>query len=448
MKDLYTFDYNVASALETYHQVREMYAKIFDELKIPYLVADADSGNMGGSLSHEFHFPAGKGEDNVISCDSCNYVANEELAESAIRDVGSDGTNIIFPTNGNTEPLGGAIPALQPQVWRGISRDRHTLINVWYANGSHPSSGMSEVNLHAVKAAVPEFDTSVEDPLSLLRQDRSTSTTQAKSLRVVNLVDYRIPSLSRIDIESRNPQLAFWPKEFNGQSAEIKVETVSQDPLTGRPLNLLQIKDGDPCARCATGTLRVRKAIELGHTFYLGTRYSAPLNAMVTVPVHLLKEGDLPPTAISEQGDLSLARQVPMQMGCYGIGVSRMIAAVAETLVDEKGLNWPRVMAPFEVVVVPGKGLDDAASEVYDLLSSVPRLPDGQHLDVVLDDRAESFPWKMRDADLVGYPVIIVAGRRWKSERVCEVQCRRLHVREELPLDQLPSFVESLLNRL
>src|ERR1700722_20097214 len=104
MKDLYTFDYNVASALETYHQVREMYAKIFDELKIPYLVADADSGNMGGSLSHEFHFPAGKGEDNVISCDSCNYVANEELAESAIRDVGSDGTNIIFPTNGITEP--------------------------------------------------------------------------------------------------------------------------------------------------------------------------------------------------------------------------------------------------------------------------------------------------------------------------------------------------------
>lgn len=125
-----------------------------------------------------------------------------------------------------------------------------------------------------------------------------------------------------------------------------------------------------------------------------------------------------------------------------------MIAAVADTLADIKGLNWPRVMAPFEVVVVPGKGLDDAASEVYDVLSSVTGAGAGQRLDVVLDDRAETFPWKMRDADLVGYPVIVVAGRRWKAERICEVQCRRLQVREELPLDQVAGFVESLLGKL
>jgi prolyl-tRNA synthetase len=442
MKDLYTFDYSVPSALETYHQVREAYAKLFNELKIPYLVADADSGDMGGNLSHEFHFPTLQGEDNVISCTSCNYVANEELAESAIRpEVRPDGTSVTS-SNDSTEPLG---KATQPQVWRGISRDRHTLINVWYSGGSHPADH-PEVNLHAVKAAVPQFDASVEDPLPFWAHS-STPGTQPKSLKLVNLVDCRLPALSRKDIESQDARLAFWPKGFTGQSPEISIETISQDPLTRQPLDLLRIQDGDPCARCATGTLRVQKAIEMGHTFYLGTRYSEPLNATVTVPGHLLQDGP-DPSAIAERGDSSLDQKVPMQMGCYGIGISRMIAAVADTLADIKGLNWPRVMAPFEVVVVPGKGLDDAASEVYDVLSSVTGAGAGQRLDVVLDDRAETFPWKMRDADLVGYPVIVVAGRRWKAERICEVQCRRLQVREELPLDQVAGFVESLLGKL
>lgn len=439
MKDLYTFDYSIPSALKTYHEVREAYANLFDELKIPYLVAEADSGDMGGNLSHEFHFPTLQGEDNVISCSSCNYVANEELAESAIRpEIRLDGTRV----NDSTELLG---KATQPRVWRGISRDRQTLINVWYSGESHLANN-PEVNLHAVKAVVPEFDPSVEDPLPFWAHS-STAGTRPKSLKLVNLVDCRLPAHSRMGIESQDPGLAFWPKGFTGQSPEISIETLSQDPLTGQALDLLRIQDGDSCARCATGTLKVQKAIEMGHTFYLGTRYSEPLNATVTVPGRLLQDGP-DPSAVAERGDSSLDQKVPMQMGCYGIGISRMIAAVADTLADAKGLNWPRVMAPFEVVVVPGKGLDHAASEVYDALSSVPGAGVGQHLDVVLDDRTETFPWKMNDADLVGYPVIVVVGRRWKAERVCEVQCRRLQVREELPLDQVPEFVESLLGKL
>lgn len=447
MKDLYTFDYSIASALETYHQVRAVYRKFFDELKMPYVVADADSGDMGGNLSHEFHFPTPNGEDNIISCSSCSYAANEELAEGAIRPgVDSDGASTTSVTDESSKSLNKATSVLQPQVWRGISRDRLTLINVWFLASSHLSDH-PDISLHAVKSALPELDTSVEDPIPFWAKS-STDPTLSKSLRLVNLVDCRLPRHLRVDIESQNPRLTFWPKHLSNQLPSIKMEALSQDPVTRRPLNLLRIQDGDPCARCATGTLRVQKAIEMGHTFYLGTRYSEPLNAAVTVPRHLLKDGDLDPATTAERGDTSLNQKVPMQMGCYGIGISRMIAAVADNLADEKGLNWPRVMAPFEAVVVPAKGLDDAASEVYDVLSSCTTRPHGPRLDVVLDDRAESFPWKMRDADLVGYPVIIIAGRRWKDERMCEIQCRRLNIREERPLDQLPAFVESLLNKL
>ena len=446
MKDLYTFDYSIPSALETYHQVREVYTKIFDELRLPYLVADADSGDMGGNLSHEFHFPTPNGEDNIISCTNCSYVANEELAESAIQpDIESGVARATSSTDISTKLPSEDISALQPQIWRGISRDRQTLINVWYPASSSPSDH-PEINLHAVKSAVPEFDASVEDPLPFWAES-TAATTPSKSLRLVNLVDCRLPRLLREGIGSQSPQVAFWPEQLNGQPPAVSMETLSQDPSTSQPLNLLRIRDGDSCRRCATGTLRVQKAIEMGHTFYLGTRYSDPLNATVAVPGHLLRDGDLNHTTVAQRPDPSEEQQVPMQMGCYGIGVSRMVAAVADTLADEKGLNWPRVMAPFEAVVVPAKGLDEAASDVYDVLSS-PAIPHGPRLDVVLDDRAESFPWKMRDADLVGYPVIIVAGRRWKDERICEVQCRRLNVREELPLDQIPAFVESLLSKL
>jgi prolyl-tRNA synthetase len=103
------------------------------------------------------------------------------------------------------------------------------------------------------------------------------------------------------------------------------------------------------------------------------------------------------------------------------------------------------VIAPYEIVVVPGKGLEEAAVQVYDTICHISRRP---QRDVILDDRAETFPWKMQDADLVGYPIIIVLGRKWNSEGACEVQCRRLKVREDVPLNKVPAFVDKLLAQL
>lgn len=430
MKDLYTFDYNTSRALATYDEVRKVYAGLFDELKVPYLVAQADSGDMGGSLSHEFHFPTIQGEDHIVSCtssglaSSCGYVANEELAESAIDNVLDSGSGL--------------------EVWRGISRDRRTLINAWYPSltPDRKSQAVPEINMHAVKNIIPELDGSIDNPSKLWPHP----AIKSNSRRLLNLVDGRLPDSVRMKIESSHPEIPYWPNAE--QVPEMAMETIYKDLATQQPLNLLRIQDGDPCPnKNCSGSLKVEKAIELGHTFHLGTRYSDPLKATVTVPTELLGD-DNPDSDTSASTPVSNSTQeVPMQMGCHGIGVSRIIGAVADTLSDDRGLNWPRVIAPYEVVVLASKGdLEDVAEEVYDTLSG----PSVSHRerDVILDDRSQSFAWKMRDADLVGYPIIVVVGRSWEKKGMCEVQCRRLDTREEVPLELVPEFVDELLDEL
>lgn len=443
MKDLYTFDHNSDLALITYDEVREAYAQLFDELKIPYLIADADSGNMGGNLSHEFHFPTSKGEDHIISCDNCKYVANEELAETRI-----PGGNDTLPHQ-NQE----LVRPEHIKVWHGISQDKSTLINVWYS--SAPNTKVSsretpEVNIHAIKKQAPELDTAVDIGSSDFTNLESAGQFQILNLpsprQIKNLVDHRIAPVIQSSIDSDSLHDLQWPRALGIRPIDTVSVTVYQDTTTGNQLDLLRIRPGDHCPRCHNGVVDVQKAIELGHTFHLGTRYSEPLQAQVALPLGSADEMHVQ-NHESGHGQIS-NHQGYMHMGCHGIGVSRMIGAVADTLADEKGLNWPRVMAPFEVVVIGSKGNNNAALEVYDVLNSRPESSCSLPLDLILDDREASFPWKMQDADLVGYPVIVVVGRGWKAERTCEVQCRRLKIRQEVPIGELSGFVNSLLAQL
>lgn len=379
MKDLYTFDSTVEAGLETYKSVRQAYKNLFDELKLPYLVADADSGNMGGKLSHEYHFVSPKGEDNVWSCNSCEYVVNEELVEKK--------TATTSPSDSS------------PLQFTGISVDRKTAIEISVprpaslAPDATPSWDQisSFTNPHALKKAVPdsiELDTGIEASTlhSLLAKTTSTISITDRSL---------MPSPS---------------------------------PTA---LDLTITKEGDACPRCDNGKLGVQKAIEVGHTFHLGTRYSEPLNAYVSVP--------------SESKDTKWA---PMQMGCHGIGVSRLIAAIASLLSDSKGLQWPRVVAPFEVAILSTPQTNAAeAVEVYDTIAGEANRRDG--VDAVLDDRPiKSLGWKLKDADLIGYPVVVVMGRGWKERAEVEVQCRRLGVKRDVALSELKAEVEGLLEQL
>ncbi|KAI1807334.1 prolyl-tRNA synthetase [Daldinia bambusicola] len=416
MKDLYTFDYSVQSALSTYEQVRAAYSRLFDELKLPYLVAEASSGDIGGDLSHEYHLPTSIGEDNVINCNSCDYVANEELASTRL-----DPSDIPPAESGDVLTAG---------VWRGVSKDRSTLINVWY-----PASYSDEdINTYAIKSVLPELDSSLIDSTPFWS---ATPSESRNGLRLVNIVDCRLGSPFTVALEL-NPD----PKFLLPEGADLDLSIVTTDYITtsanGEPLNVLRIRDGDSCPRCESGKLKVQKAIELGHTFHLGTRYSEPLEAHVQVPKHLI-EGD---SSTAKPGSMVT---VPMQMGCHGIGVSRIIGAVADHLADSKGLNWPRAIAPFEVVVIPGRGLDQDSVIVSEYLANSQA---SRPLDLLLDDRPESLPWKMRDADLIGYPVVVILGKGWSTDRLCEVQCRRLSSVSHVVLEELPMYINQLLTQL
>jgi prolyl-tRNA synthetase len=383
MKDLYTFDHSTEAALKTYEEVRRAYNNLFNELRLPYLVADADSGNMGGKLSHEYHFVSPKGEDNVWSCNLCDYVANEELVEKSGQAIAS----------GNDSWL----------AFTGITVDKKTTINVWIPRPSkigkdqeiHADQGHEFVNFHAVKKALPEdieLDTGIE-----------FSSLPSLLQNTTNTIDIFDPSLT-----------------FDQHDASLS------NPLSSK-LHLTTIETGDPCPRCSNGKLDFQKAIEVGHTFHLGTRYSKPLNAVVALP------------------DQNLSS--PIQMGCHGIGVSRIIGAVASLLSDTKGLNWPRAIAPYEAIILTSPQTSEVdVTEVYDTLYGETRNGD---VDLVLDDRiGKSIGWKLKDADLIGYPVVVVLGRGWKDRKEIEVQCRRLGFKKDVGLGDLRQEVLRLLDQL
>ncbi|KAI0106235.1 class II aaRS and biotin synthetase [Nemania sp. FL0031] len=422
MKDLYTFDHSLQSALKTYEEARAAYSKLFDELKLPYLVAEASSGDIGGDLSHEYHLPLQMGEDNVISCTDCNYVANEELA-----------TARLIPHQSES-------PAdnVAARIWRGISKDRKTLVNVWY-----PAPFVdADINPYALKSILPGLDSSLENALPLWESTLSSSSSSTGNQRpqLLSIIDSRLG-------EKFVNGLINEPNQFPILSDESLVELSQLDhqyvtSTNGEPVNTIRIRDGDHCPRCTSGKLKIQKAIELGHTFHLGTKYSEALDARVQVPSNLIDDNQ------ADHTNSNSMTRVPMQMGCHGIGVSRIIGAVAEHLADNRGLNWPRAIAPFEVVVIPGKNTEeeDINTVTNSLTRSSPNLPP---IDLVLDDRVgASLSWKMNDADLIGYPVIVVIGRQWKTERLCEVQCRRLGSPQSVPLDELRGHVDSLLAQL
>lgn len=438
MKDLYTFDNTVEDAMKTYDVVRSAYTRIFDELKLPYLIAEADSGNMGGNLSHEFVLPSPQGEDRIVSCSNCGLVYNEEVSDGK----SSEHESSIPPPTSNFatgDAQTGASPTISNALWMGISKDKRTLLRAWYPKYVMSTSDKEpverEANSHAIKLIAKEsgivLDTGVENPLQQwadrIKTDRASKSTPEQRSRVLDLYDSQVRVFKR-------PPLGDLAEYAECAEDNIEYGMVDRFPGTSNGLKLARTHDGEQCPKCAERSLVVYPAVELGHTFHLGTRYTETLNAKVIGP------------EVSGENHVSgeKSKSTPMQMGCHGIGVSRMITAVADILTDKKGLNWPRVIAPYEVVIISMAGQAVEAEKVYDLLAS-----DQPSMDVILDDRNKRPPWLLTDADLIGYPVIVVVGKAWRERQMVEVQCRQLNdLKEEVPVDRLAGFVQSLLAKL
>lgn len=464
MKDLYTFDSNKEKALETYETVRRAYSAFFDEFKIPYLVAEADSGDIGGNLSHEYQIPSQKGEDNVINCTLCSYVANEEMAISAkttAKNTLSKPLEQPGRTSSNDDLIQKADPAgdifflrnYPYKRWTGISKDRATVFRAIYPaeieNPALPGESARETqpNLNVFRRVFEGLDLSVEN---CVEEDKN-----------------RQEHVYRLYFDHRLPQTFI--DEYlaeNSSSGSISPINAADEHNTTRRLkehtfDLVKIQAGDACPKCPSGTLQIQRAVELGHTFHLGTRYSLPLHgtfAIATSPTSADKydKSSRPTTSNTE-------KEAYLEMGCHGIGVSRLIATVADILSDPQGLNWPRCIAPFEVIVIPtARDLQAEAVAIYDLLSfssppssSTPSSSKfnerGWGYDALLDDRLNrETGWKLKDADLIGYPVIVVLGKTWRMSGglEVEVQCRRLGIKQAVKVKLLEVFVGEILERL
>ncbi|KAL8802403.1 MAG: hypothetical protein Q9182_003826 [Xanthomendoza sp. 2 TL-2023] len=438
MKDLYTFDASPQEAEQTYNNVRLTYNSLFDKLRIPYLVAKADSGSMGGEVSHEYHFPTPNGEDTIISCGSCTYTINEELASRNL------GPTTFKRSTDDSAPYGS---------WFGVSKDRLQLVEAIVPRATSASEHQSplqtpaKVNPYLMRALYPDLDLSIEEPLRtfvnhwIKPRSSTASPTAERPPSLVCIYDYRVPQ-SFIDTHSLSDKTSPLIQKLS----KIVRHNRSISPEC---IDLARFRDGDQCPNCGKHSVKIQQAVELGHTFYLGDRYSNPLGATFAAPGNA--DGpEAPSTSAPATKDpatkgraLAQGRR-PFQMGCHGIGISRMIAAVADSLADQQGLLWPRVMAPYEAVILSTPEHTAAAEEVWDLLS----LPREDSVEAVLDDRDRGLVWKMKDADLIGFPIVIILGTQYRDEKLCEVAIRRLGIRQKVSVEELRGYILERLDQI
>ncbi|MFA7767640.1 proline--tRNA ligase [Streptomyces sp. NPDC048723] len=396
MKDSYSFDVSDEGLEESYRLHREAYVRIFERLGLDHRIVSAVSGAMGGSASEEFLAPAEAGEDTFVDCPSCDYAANTEAVTFALAPVTAEHPaleEVDTPDTPTIETLAAhlGVPA--------AATLKNLLVKVDGEITAVGVPGDREVDLgklgEHLAPAVVELVTA-EDFEG--RPDLVRGYVGPQGLEKVRyLADPRVaPGTS-------------WVTGANRADTHARNVVCGRDFEVDRYLDVVVVEPGDPCPSCGAG-LKLDRAIEIGHIFQLGRKYADAFGLDV-----LGREG----------------KPVRVTMGSYGIGVSRAVAALAEQTADERGLCWPAAVAPADVhVVAAGKAVPLAlAEEAATALAAA-------GLRVLLDDRPGLSPGvKLTDAELIGVPWILVAGRR-SADGVVELQHRASGTREELPLTE------------
>ncbi|WP_326587738.1 proline--tRNA ligase [Streptomyces sp. NBC_01294] len=396
MKDSYSFDVSDEGLEESYRLHREAYVRIFERLGLDHRIVSAVSGAMGGSASEEFLAPAGAGEDTFVDCPSCDYAANTEAVTFALAPVSAEHPaleEVDTPDTPTIETLAAHLGVPASATLKNL------LVKVDGEIVAVGVPGDREVDLgklgEHLAPAVVELVTA-EDFVG--RPDLVRGYVGPQGLEKVRyLADPRVA-----------PGTA-WVTGANRADTHARNVVCGRDFEVDQYLDVVVVEPGDPCPNCGAG-LRLDRAIEIGHIFQLGRKYADAFGLDV-----LGREG----------------KPVRVTMGSYGIGVSRAVAALAEQTADERGLCWPAAVAPADVhVVAAGKAVPLAlAEEAATALA-------GSGLRVLLDDRPGLSPGvKLTDAELIGVPWILVAGRR-SAEQVVELQNRATGTREELPLPE------------
>ncbi len=409
MKDSYSFDVDEAGLDASFEAHRGAYERIFARLGLPAIAVEASSGNMGGSDSIEFMCPADAGEDLVARCPDCGYAANLEKATSAVPPI----TDEPGPDAPRQLPTPGVATIDDLVNKHGIAADRQIKTLVLVVDG--------QPTLVLLRGDHPLADQKLIDATGAveIRPAQAGEITAALgaspgSLGAVGVTD--LPVLADLALRGRSGMTT----GANIDGVHLTGVDVARDIAVGSWADLREVTEGEPCPRCGT-PLEFLRAIEVGHIFKLGRKYTTVLGVTVTGP-----DG----TAIT-----------PI-MGSYGLGVDRAIAAIAEVHHDDAGLAWPLQVAPAEVTVVLVSMKDEAARAVAE---DIYRELRAGGADVLIDDRDERPGVKFRDAELTGIPVRVSVGSRDLADGVVEVTRRATGEKARVPAGDAVARVREIL---
>jgi prolyl-tRNA synthetase len=408
MKDAYSFHLNLESLQATYKDMYQAYCRIFDRMGLKYRAVEADTGAIGGSASHEFQVLADSGEDLIFYSDAGDYAANIEQAQSFIPTKATPTTQeIALIDTPNQKTI--------TQVAHFLKMEPHHMVKTLIVKGrNHPLVALilrGDDELNEIKAAKHPL---IHSPLEFIEEQTILKTLNAPigSLGPVHLsipiiADHHALAMDCFccgaNVADKHYQYAAWDKDIKDYEA----------------YDLRNVKEGD-LSPDGKGTLRSCRGIEVGHVFQLGDKYAKAMNASV----------------INEQGQLE-----PMMMGCYGLGITRVVAAAIEQHHDEQGIIWPQNLAPFQAVIIPlnahrSPKVKEQADLLYEHLKNL-------GVDVLIDDRNERAGILFADHDLIGIPHRIVVSERTLERNGVEYKNRASGETQELSLDEIEDLVKS-----
>ena len=409
MKDAYSFHVDADDARREYRVMFDTYTRIFERCGLTFRAVEAGTGAIGGSLSHEFQVLAASGEDAIVSCERCGYAANVEKAEvRAAPAAGAGGgglERVATPGKRSVEEV---------STFLGLPRERFIKTLLYATAGGEGVAilvrGDHEASATKVQAALGG------EPVALADEQAVERATGAP-VGFAGPVGLKIRMLADAALRGVRGAVA------GANRADEHVVNVDQ----ARDLpelvfaDLRQARSGDACPRCDGGAFAEHRGIEVGQVFYLGTKYSEAMGA----------------TFLGADG-----RERPIEMGCYGIGITRTVAAAIEQHHDDAGIVWPAPLAPYGVHVVPVSVEDARLRETAEQLTAS---LDAAGVDALLDDRDERPGVKFKDADLIGLPVRVTVGPRALARGCVELKTRTAREATEVPVGDAAARAAALL---
>ncbi|MGG2085015.1 proline--tRNA ligase [Lysinibacillus pakistanensis] len=408
MKDAYSFHASRESLDETYDDMYRAYSNIFSRLGLNYRAVIADAGSIGGKGTHEFMVLSEIGEDTIAYSDTSDYAANIEMAEVVVDYQASDEAlkdleKVATPDQKTIEEVSAFLNIEASNVIKSLVFDVDGELVVVLARGDHEINDIKLKNALEAGSVELASEAAIQDLLSC---------------GVGSIGPVKLPVDVKVVADNAIKSIRNGVAGANEDGFHLINVNPERDFAVNNYLDIRFIQEGDPSPD-GQGIIKFAEGIEVGHIFKLGTTYSAKMNG----------------TFLDEQG-----KAQPFIMGCYGIGVSRILAAVAEQFQDENGFVWPTQLAPYDIHVVPVNTKDETqvalADELYGLLKTY-------RYDVLLDDRAERAGVKFADADLIGLPVRVTVGKK-ATEGIVEVKFRQtgetFEWKKEEVIDRLNEF--------